>query len=154
MALTSEEQQIITDTTQELLTMLGVTAGVTIAQESDELIEIVLETEEGGMLIGYHGETLDAFQTLLPLLFAKKLGRFIRVSLEVGDYRKNRTEYLISLAHSTKDKVLSEGREFVLSDLKPWERRIVHTELADDSDVLSESVGEGKERVLVIKKRD
>lgn len=154
MALTQEEQKIIIDTTQEVLDMLGVTATASVANESDEIVEIVLETEDGGMLIGYHGETLDAFQTLLPLLFAKKLGRFIRVSLEVGDYRKNRTEYLISLAHSTKEKVLSEGREFVLSDLKPWERRIVHTELADDTDVLSESMGEGKERVLVIKKRD
>ena len=154
MALTKEEQNIIIETTQELLDMLGVDAKAAIVSDSEELVEIALETEDGGMLIGYHGETLDAFQTLLPLLFAKKLGRFIRISLEVGDYRKNRTEYLINLAQSTKEKVLADGREFVLSELKPWERRIVHTELADDTEVLSESMGEGKDRVLVIKKRD
>lgn len=153
MNLTQEEKTIVEEITKELLSMLDVTAEVHIGEDTEEIVEIVLETEDGGMLIGYHGETLDAFQTMLPLLFAKKLGRFIRVSVEVGDYRKNRTEYLINLAHNTKEKVLAESREFVLSDLKPWERRIVHTELADDTEVLSESMGEGKERVLVIKKR-
>jgi spoIIIJ-associated protein len=154
MNLTPEEKQIVIDMTQDLLKMLGVTAEVSVGEDTEEIVEIMLQTDDGGMLIGYHGETLDAFQTLLPLLFAKKIGRFIRVSLEVGDYRKNRTEYLINLALNTKEKVLAEGREFILSDLKPWERRIVHTELADDPEVLSESMGEGKERVLVIKKRD
>ena len=147
-----KDLDLIQQTTEELVKTLGVSCEVSVTA-TEESAEVTLETEDGGMLIGYHGETLEALQTLLPLLCAKKLGRFVRISVEVGDYRKNRTEYLENLAHSTKEKVLAEERDFVLSELKPWERRIVHMILADDPEVLSESMGEGKERVLVIKKR-
>ena len=78
----------------------------------------------------------------------------MRLSVEVGDYKKNRSEYLESLAQQTKEKVLEEGRPHTLSSLKSWERRVVHMILQDDQDVISESMGEGKDRVLVIKPRE
>ncbi|MCL5970382.1 MAG: hypothetical protein M1450_02705 [Patescibacteria group bacterium] len=65
--------------------------------------------------------------------------------------KKNRTEYLERLASQTKEKVISENKEYSLSALKPWERRIIHMYLKDDEYVVSESVGEGKERTLVVK---
>ena len=114
-------------------------------------ISITLETEDTGIIIGYHGETLEALQLILALLLAKQTGEFKRVSIEVGDYKKNRTEWLERLAIDAKERALSEGKEVYLSDLKSWERRVVHLLLQDDKEVVSESSGEGKDRVLVIK---
>ena len=71
--------------------------------------------------------------------------------LEVGDYKKNRTEWLERLALDAKERAISENKEVYLSDLKSWERRVVHLLLQDDKEVISESSGEGKDRVLVIK---
>ena len=86
-------------------------------------------------------------------MVTKKLGEFKRVNVEVGDYKKNRSDYLKTLATDSKERVLSERKEIYLPNLKPWERREVHMHLADDPEVISESVGEGKERTLVIKPR-
>jgi len=105
------------------------------------------------MVIGYHGETLEAIQLILSLIISKKVESFVRVSLEVGDYRKNRTDWLETLALQAKERVLQEQKEVPLPNLKSWERRIVHTFLQNDKEVTSESVGEGKERTLVIKLR-
>lgn len=119
--------------------------------ETEEAIEVTLETEDTGIIIGYHGETLEALQLVLSLLLAKENGEFKRVSIEVGDYKKNRIEWLERLALDTKERALSEGKEVYLSELKSWERRVIHLLLQDDKEVTSESSGEGKDRVLVIK---
>ena len=115
--------------------------------ETEEAIEITLETEDTGIIIGYHGETLEALQLVLSLLLAKENGEFKRVSIEVGDYKKNRIECLERLALDTKERALSEGKEVYLSELKSWERRVIHLLLQDDKEVTSESSGEGKDRV-------
>lgn len=119
--------------------------------EDEEMISIALETEDTGIVIGYHGETLEALQLVLSLILAKQTGVFKRVSLEAGDYKKNREEWLEKLALDTKEKALSQNKEIYLSDLKSWERRIIHVLLQDDKEVVSESSGEGRDRVLVIK---
>ena len=85
------------------------------------------------------------------MLIARERGEFKRVSLEVGDYKKNRSEWLERLAADAKERAISENKEVYLSDLKSWERRVVHLLLQDDKEVVSESTGEGKDRILVIK---
>ncbi len=120
-------------------------------EEEEEEIRLTLETRDSGMIIGYHGETLDALQLILALVLAKKQGAFKRVSIEVGDYKKNREEWLRKLASDAKEKAVSQSREVILEELKPWERRIIHLILAQDDEVVSESSGEGRERVLVVR---
>jgi len=136
--------------TEELLSLLDVKAAVSVVMEGD-VAQINLETDETGMLIGYHGETLEALQLILSLMLVKELGEFVRVSLEIGDYRKNREEYLQHLVEQTKERALAEDHPIALQDLKSWERRIVHLMLQDDTEVTTESEGVGRERVLTIK---
>ena len=119
--------------------------------EDDETIKIVLKTEDTGIVIGYHGETLEALQLILSLILAKEEGEFKRVSLEVGDYKKNRSEWLEKIALDAKENALSQNEAVYLPDLKSWERRIIHLLLQNDKEVISESSGEGKDRVLVIR---
>lgn len=140
------------DIIKDFFKRLGVSGEVEIAEE-EELISVNLQTEDTGMVIGYHGETLESLQLILSLILAKNLGEFKRVSVEVGDYKKNRTEWLEKIALDAKEKALSTSQEVYLSDLKAWERRVVHMLLQEDKEVVSESSGEGKDRVLVIKPR-
>lgn len=150
--MAGKTDKVIENTIKEFLEYLQVNASFDFT-EGKEGIDIILETDESGMIIGHHGDTLDSLQLLLSLILAKKLGEFRRVTLEVGDYKKNRSDYLKNLAFETKEKALSESREVSLPSLKAWERRIVHLELQDDKEVVSESVGDGRDRVLIIKPR-
>jgi len=119
--------------------------------ENDGSLEIQLTTEDTGIVIGYHGEILESLQLVTSLVVSKAIGRFVRVSIEVGDYKKNRGEYLEKLAQQAKERALTENREQDLTDLKSWERRIVHMYLQDDEEVVSESAGEGRERRLIVR---
>ncbi len=141
--------QVIKETTEHLFSLLGITSAFTLTQGEDN-IEIVLETEENGILIGYHGETLEALQLVLSLCVAKALGTYVRISVEVGEYKKNRMDYLQNLVARTREQVLETSQGVSLPSLKSWERRFVHTLLKDDTEVMSESSGEGRDRTLTI----
>ncbi len=148
--ITKKEFTAIEDVIEKLLSQLEIEGTFEVAPQEDR-IDILIETKDSGMIIGYHGEMLESLQLVLSIMISKKINRFFRVSIEVDDYKKNRTEYLESLAQSTKEKALSDNAEQVLYSLKPWERRIIHLILQEDEQVTSESRGEGKDRVLVIK---
>lgn len=150
--MTDQEQEIAQRTVEELMEYLTIEGECSLSG-LDEGFEAVLETQDSGLVIGYHGEVLEAFQLILTLCISRKLGRFVRVSLEVGDYKKNRTGWIENLALSAKEQAIVEKREVPLPHLKAWERRIVHLLLQNDDAVYSESVGEGRERTLVIRPR-
>lgn len=151
--LTATDKKKIEKTIDEFFSQVGID-GESEVSFTDGQIDISLETEDTGIVIGYHGEVLEALQLLLSLVIAKKIGGFQRVSIEVGDYKKNREAYLQSLAISAKERALSDMSEQVVSSLRPWERRVVHMYLQGDPDVVTESVGEGRDRVLVVKPKE
>jgi spoIIIJ-associated protein len=150
IALTDKERKDIEQLIEKLFSLLEI-EGTFALEEKDDVLDVMMETKDTGIVIGYHGEVLESLQLVLSLAVAKKIGRFVRVSIEVDGYKKNRTEYLHNLAMQAKEKALSENQEQVLSSLKSWERRIIHLYLQEDDQVTSESSGEGKERVLIIK---
>lgn len=148
----AKNKKIVGEIVTELFEKLGIKEDFEIS-ENDETIDVLITSDEPGLLIGHHGDTLDSLQLVLSLMVAKKLGEFKRVSVEIGDYKKNRSDYLKNLAEQTKERALAEGREVMLPNLKSWERREVHMYLAEDAEVFSESVGEGRDRTLVVKPR-
>lgn len=151
-----KEIKIIKDITEKLLKLVDVDGDFEILETKDkdgESASIILNTKDTGVVIGYHGDTLESLQLILSLCVARKLERFVRISIDVGDYKKNRTEWLKTLALETKERVLSDGKEMAIPELKSWERRIVHLLLEGDEEVVSESQGEGRDRVLVVSPR-
>ena len=88
-----KEEKIIIEETKKLLKLLGIEGKPSISLNKDDSAELVLETEDSGIIIGHHGDMLEALQIVLSLCVSKKLGKFVRISLEVGDYKKNRTDY-------------------------------------------------------------
>ena len=147
------KDETIKATIKDFFKTVGIDGEIEI-EEKEDIIEINLATEDSGIVIGHHGDTLESLQLILALVLQKKTGVFKRVSLEVGDYKKNRSEWLTNLANETKERVLAENREVHLYDLKSWERRVIHLILQDDKEVVSESTGEGKDRILVVKPKN
>ncbi len=149
--MSKKEEKIIKDTAEELFGLLNIEGKFDVSKSDDEGVNLILDTKDSGVVIGYHGDTLDSLQLILSLCVSRRLGSFKRVSIEVGDYKKNRTEWLENLAFTTRDRVKSTGEEIAIPELKSWERRVVHLLLEKDKDVISESLGEGRDRVLIVR---
>lgn len=137
----------------EFISKLQVEATIEVTREPSDHFKIVLQTSETGLLIGYHGETINSLQLLLGVILYKKLGKWIHVVVDVGGYRKMREESIKEMIKKIVSEVESTGQPATLPFLTPLERRIVHMTLADNPRVASESFGEGKERRVMIKSR-
>ncbi len=147
-----DDKVIATQAVEEFFSSLEVDGSVTV-EVDEETVNVLLDTKDSGIVIGYHGEILESIEIILSLIISRKLGRFVRVAVEVGDYKKNRSVYLENLASQMKDRVLEDKKEYTIPNLKSWERRIIHLFLQNDEEVISESSGEGRERTLVIRPR-
>ncbi len=110
---------------------------------------IILEGEGLGVIIGRRGETLDSLQYLASLA-AKNGSGYFKVSLNIGDYRERRQQTLVALAKRVSQQVIRNGRSRSLEPMNPYERRIIHTAVQEIEGVVSNSVGEGNRRRVVI----
>ena len=115
-------------------------------------IEIV--GEGAGILIGHHGETLDAIQYLVNLCAHRKGGssskEFVKIIVDIEDYRAKREETLRALARRTASKAVKYKRNIVLEPMNPFERRIIHSEIQDIENVSTHSVGSDENRKIVV----
>jgi spoIIIJ-associated protein len=102
-------------------------------------------------LIGRRGENLRALQFVLGLMLNKQLRRHIRVTVDADGYRSRREELLMGMAQRFASRVRSTRTPMQLEAMPPNERRLIHLALSEDPDVMTESVGEGDARRVVIK---
>lgn len=147
-----EKVATIKKITKDFLDKLGIVGEISV-EEGEDAVSVAIETQDAGILIGYHGETLNALTLILSLLVSRELGEFTRVSIDVEDYRKQREEKLIELAKNIKEQVLRDQQQLPITNLTSGERRIIHLFFQDDQEVTTESQGEGDERQLILKPR-
>jgi spoIIIJ-associated protein len=115
-------------------------------------VDIVGEDEDDmALLIGRHGQTLDAIQELTRMVVGRRLDERIRVIVDVEDYRKRREIRLEEKAREVAVRVLRTGAEEALEPMNPFERKIVHDAVAAIEGVESSSRGEEPERSVVIR---
>lgn len=145
-----EEQ--IKKLTEELLLRLDIKGAVNV-ESQDDTYAVVIETDEAGILIGHHGETLDSLKLILTFLVSRELNEFTRINLDVSGYRKEREEKLKQMASDIKERVKNSGEAITVPNLTANDRRVIHVFLQEDSEVTTESLGEGENRMLVIKPR-
>ncbi len=138
--------------TKELFALLETKVGLEIKEEEGAIM-IQLTTDEPGILIGYHGQAIQAVQLLLALMGFRKLGEWTRVLVNVGDYREKRQESLSNMAKSLAQKVKFSGTSQSLPPMSSAERRIIHLALAEDTEVETISEGEGRDRHVVVKSK-
>ncbi len=156
----SQPEQIREDRTKkaseflsQFCRILDVEADITQGEGTDGTINLEVNGTDLGILIGRHGQTLDALQYLVNLAANKgsKGGQdWVRFVVDVEGYRRRREETLQSLAHRLATKVKVYGRKTVLEPMTPQERRIIHTALQDDPDVYTYSEGEEPFRRVII----
>jgi len=103
-----------------------------------------------GILIGRRGQTLVALQYLVRLMVANHTKYFVPVIIDVNGYRQRRMRSLRSLAMRTADQVVERQMPFSLEPMPAFDRRIIHLILADHPGVITQSVGLGEERKIVI----
>ncbi|MDY0277243.1 MAG: RNA-binding cell elongation regulator Jag/EloR [Acholeplasma sp.] len=107
--------------------------------------------DENALLIGRNGKTLKSLQFILRNYLNLFTDDYTIVNLDVGNYNENRQKQLEILATKTAKDVARSRIEVKLDPMNAYERRIIHSKLSEWRDVVTESVGEGEERAIVIK---
>lgn len=148
----TEDKKILEELSKELLKLSGVKVEVEVSKLEEDSYEVDLKTEgETGLLIGFRGENINAIQTVLTLMFKGKTDKWIRVVVNIGDYRQKQEDKLKALADQSVERALETKTPQPIYNLTASQRRIIHLYLVDHKRVESVSEGEGDERYLVVK---
>ena len=132
-----------------LLKLLSVDATPRLVRE-EEKIEIELETQNTHAVIGKRGIVLDALQSLAGAVANTGRDEYKRVVVDCENYRENREETLRRVALKTADKAVRQGRKISLEPMSAYERRVIHSALADSTEVKTSSEGKEPRRFVVI----
>lgn len=150
------ELQIASETVSELLDTMKVKATVQVryGEADDERSRIPILVDVRGddlsILIGRRAETLNALQYIATLIVSKELGKPLSLVIDVEGYRARREGQIRQLARRMADQAVKTGRRQVLEPMPANERRLIHLELRDNEDVLTESIGEEPRRKVTI----
>jgi predicted RNA-binding protein Jag len=136
----------------EIAALLGFESEAIVTQ-SDGVIHVNIQTVDSpAILIGRGGEGIEALQHILRIFFGRELfEQSFNIVLDVAGYRDKKSENIKREARDKALQVLSTGIEEVLPPMPSFDRRVVHMVCSNIADVETESLGEGRERRVVIR---
>jgi spoIIIJ-associated protein len=154
--LTSEQKTKLTDTVQRLIEPMKVSCEVVVREDKtgdkDVVVAAITAPEDAKFLIGKNGQNLQALEHLVRTMFLKtEENKDLALFVDVNDYKKSRAEHVATLAREAVQRVRNTQRAEALTPMTPYERRIVHMELASVSDITTESIGQEPARRIVVK---
>ena len=138
---------------KELVQNMGLTVNLEVKKRNDNIMYI-LYTDNNSILIGKNGRTLDAITTIVKQVVHKEIGEYFKFTIDVGEYKQAREQRLESLAKKVAIEVSTSKVAAKLDPMNSYERRIIHTILADNKKVTTESEGEEPNRYVVIKPKE
>ena len=144
-----ERSEIAADYIRNILKGMGISAELTV-EPSEEGCVIDITGDTSGTVIGRRGETLDAIQYLASMVCNRSDKDYYRITVDCCGYREKRKAILEELAVKISKTVLRTGRTTVLEPMNPYERRIIHSAVAEIEGVTSHSTGEEPYRKVVI----
>lgn len=154
----SDITEVAKSVLETLITKLGVVASVVpqvkpVAdrEEAATSIDLDIKGEDLGILIGRRGQTLACLQYLVRLIVGYQTEAWVPIIIDVEGYKQRRYEALQALAWRLAEQVKARKVPFTLEPMLAYERRIIHLALADHADVITESIGEGEARRVVIR---
>ena len=150
---TSDIVRVASDVLSQIISKLGVSVVTNLKHAQKEGLggpAFEIEGDDSGLLIGRRGETLRALQFLVKVIVGRQLQTRANLSVDVEGYQERRYQSLANLAQKVAQRVISSGRSVTLEPMPPDERRIVHITLAELSGVVSESMGAGDGRQVVV----
>ena len=128
----------------------GIEAEIRCDENETGELAYTMEGKDLGLLIGHHGEVLDSLQYLLSLVTNRHGDDYVRVTLDIENYRKKRENTLKALARRTAQRVKKTGRSVTFEPMSPYERRIIHSQAQEVGGVTTHSIGSGEERRVVM----
>ncbi len=150
----AEGEDMSYDFVKKLLSDIGLSATAELYSCEDGTRRITVVGEDASVLIGHHGDTLDALQYLANLASARKNAQGerdkSRVTVDIEGYRKKREETLRALARRMAAKALRNKRSVMLEPMSAYERRIIHSEIQNIEGVSTNSIGSDNNRKIVI----
>ena len=135
---------------EDLLDRMGLAYRIDKVEMEDDRIRINIAGKDVGLLIGRKGETLNALQFLVGLIYNRNREEKVRIILDVEDYRKKKEQSLHNMDLRLSDKVKNTKKNVVMRPMNSQERRIVHTALQGDPQVTTYSTGDEPNRKVVI----
>lgn len=142
-------EEVVREFLNGLIYAFNINAGVEIESKSNE-INVRIVGENLGVLIGYHGESLDAIQYLLNNHTFNKTGTNKKIILDIEFYRSKRAETLKSMAENLAKKVTASKRSYKLEPMNSFERKVIHSHLQNFEHITTHSEGKEPNRFLVI----
>lgn len=142
-------QKKVKEELNEILKLMGMEAEITTSLEEGKVVADI-KSENGAILIGKKGQTLNALQLIVNLIVNRDEKTRTKVIVDTENYRQRRENALMKMAGEVADEVKSKGRSRELEPMNPAERRVIHLALKDDRDVETTSQGEGNFRRVVV----
>jgi spoIIIJ-associated protein len=144
-------------TLADILHNMEMDADVVVTRAVDDeglpTVELEVEGEYLGILIGHHGETLSALQFVTGLMTSRRLSKRVRVIVDMEGYRERRSRMLRDIALRAAERAQRYRQPIFLDPMQPAERRIVHMALQQHPYVTTHSIGEGDNRRVVVSPR-
>lgn len=137
----------------ELVKNMGLTCNLEVKKREPN-VTFTIYSDNNSILIGKNGRTLDAITTLTKQVVQKEIGKYFNLTIDIGEYKKEREHRLESLAKKIAREVGYTKVAAKLDPMNSYERRIIHTILADNKKVTTESEGEEPNRYVVIKPKE
>ena len=143
----------IKENVNEIIKLMGLTANLEIRRR-EENITIKIFSDHNALLIGKNGKTLEAIQTIIRQIINNKINHYVSIVLDVENYKDKKIHNIEYLAKKVAKEVARTKFETKLDSMNSYERRIVHSVLADNKYVYTESIGEEPNRCVVIKPKE
>ncbi|TSC87831.1 MAG: spoIIIJ-associated protein [Microgenomates group bacterium Gr01-1014_7] len=156
-------EEKLSDILDNILGLLLLEGSYEIAEEEEGFF-VSIDTKDAGRLIGARGEFLESLQLLVNQMMSprqkegepalseeEKSNGFKRVVLDVSGWRKQKEEELNQRAKEWGREVLDSGKEMELEPMSSWQRRVIHMVIGELKGLETESVGEGRDRHIMIK---
>jgi len=140
---------------EKIMSLMDVNATVKDFKESENKVYVELESLNSGLIIGKKGKTLEALQFMINLLVNKATSSEKKIILDIESYRAKRERALRKLSKEIALKVARTGKPWTLEPMNPFERRLIHLTLQNDSKVTTKSEGQGiyrKVKIMPIEK--
>lgn len=145
-----EAVKIIESFVKELVENLPKEELIYDVKTKDDFVEVNINGKNISYLIGYRGETLNSLQTILNSVLKNKMKTGLRVILDICGYKEERKKTLEDLAVRVAGTVVKTGKSITLDPMRPYERKIIHSKLQENSKIRTHSVGEEPYRKIVI----
>lgn len=143
----------IRDYLKNLIEHMGLTANIEVKKREDSVI-FTIYADNNAILIGKNGRTLESLTTIVKQTVHKEIGTYFNMTIDIGEYKVQQQKRLESLAKRVAREVGKTKIEAKLDPMNSYERRIIHTLLADNKKVKTESEGQEPNRYVVIKPRE